>query len=153
MLAGPGWVILGAFKQLYGTFLAANVASQVGLTNTTEPIYQFLFGYDLLFGSGLIALTIAILYVLLSQVKINVTNAYSGSLSWSNFFSRLLHAHPGRVVWLVLNVMIGLTLMEAGVFYVLNEVLGFYANVGEGGHRCPKRLPGDTGVPLPRGGW
>ena len=35
-----------------------------------------------------------------------------GSLAWSNFFSRLTHSHPGRVVWLVFNVAIALLLME-----------------------------------------
>lgn len=129
LLAGPGWVILGLFKQIYATFLAANVSSEVGFVKATEPIYQFLYGYHYIFGYGFIALTIATIFVVISQIKINVTNAYSGSLSWSNFFSRLLHIHPGRVVWLVLNVMIGLTLMELGVFYALNFVLGFYSNV------------------------
>jgi hypothetical protein len=62
-------------------------------------------------------------------VKINVVNAYSGSLSWSNFFSRVLHYHPGRVVWIFFNVGIALTLMELGVFGFLNAVLGFYSNV------------------------
>jgi hypothetical protein len=38
-------------------------------------------------------------------MRINVTNAYAGSLGWSNFFARLTHSHPGRVVWLVFNVM------------------------------------------------
>ena len=65
----------------------------------------------------------------LSQVKINVTNAYSGSLSWSNFFSRLTHAHPGRVVWLVFHLIIALVLQEMGVFDMLLWVLGFYSNV------------------------
>jgi purine-cytosine permease-like protein len=65
----------------------------------------------------------------MSQVKINVTNAYSGSLSWSNFFTRILHRHPGRVVWIFLNVGIALALIEAGVFSLLNNVLGFYSNV------------------------
>ncbi|HEY4389694.1 MAG TPA: hypothetical protein VGN34_35070, partial [Ktedonobacteraceae bacterium] len=59
----------------------------------------------------------------------NTTNAYSGSLSWSNFFSRILHRHPGRVVWLFLNVGIALLLMEMNMFAVLNTVLGFYSNV------------------------
>ena len=44
------------------------------------------------------------IFVVLSQLKINVTNAYAGSIAWSNFFSRLTHSHPGRVVWLVFNV-------------------------------------------------
>lgn len=69
------------------------------------------------------------MFVILSQVKINVTNAYSGSLSWSNFFSRIFHSHPGRVVWIFFNVGIALILMEAGVFGFLNTVLGFYSNV------------------------
>jgi hypothetical protein len=41
----------------------------------------------------------AALFVVISQVKINMTNAYAGSLAWSNFFARLTHSHPGRVVW------------------------------------------------------
>jgi purine-cytosine permease-like protein len=61
--------------------------------------------------------------VVLSQIKINVTNAYAGSLAWSNFFARLTHSHPGRVVWLVFNVLIALLLMEIGVFNALEHVL------------------------------
>lgn len=67
--------------------------------------------------------------MVLSQVKINTTNAYCGSLSWSNFFFRILHWHPGRVVWIFLNVGISLALMEGGVSGFLNNVLGFYSNV------------------------
>lgn len=127
LAAGPGWVLLGAFKQLGGAFLAFYVADRVGLIRAGEPIEQFLGG----FGSFMpaIALAVAAFFVVLSQIKINVTNAYSGSLSWSNFFSRVLHRHPGRVVWLFLNVGIALALMEFGVFGFLNTVLGFYSNV------------------------
>jgi purine-cytosine permease-like protein len=46
------------------------------------------------------------LFVVISQLKINVTNAYAGSLAWSNFFARLTHSHPGRVVWVVFNTLI-----------------------------------------------
>ncbi len=45
------------------------------------------------------------LFVVLSQLKINLTNAYAGSLAWCNFFSRLTHSHPGRVVWVVFNAV------------------------------------------------
>ena len=31
------------------------------------------------------------------------------------FFSRLTHSHPGRVVWLVFNIAIALLLMDLGV--------------------------------------
>ena len=62
-------------------------------------------------------------FVIISQLKINVTNAYAGSIAWSNFFSRLTHSHPGRVVWLVFNVTIALLLMELGIFKVLEQIL------------------------------
>jgi purine-cytosine permease-like protein len=125
--AGPGWVVLGALKQLGGAFLAFYVADQVGLTRADEPIAQFVGGFGRFMPA--IALGVAAFFVILSQIKINVTNAYSGSLSWSNFFSRVLHWHPGRVVWIFFNVGIALVLMEAGVFGFLNTVLGFYSNV------------------------
>jgi purine-cytosine permease-like protein len=72
---------------------------------------------------------IATFFVVLSQIKINVTNAYSGSLSWSNFFSRIFHWHPGRVVWVFFNVGIALLMMELNMFSVLGYILGFYSNV------------------------
>ena len=62
-------------------------------------------------------------------MKINVTNAYAGSLAWSNFFSRLTHSHPGRVVWVVFNTMIAFMLMEMNVFRAMGEVLGLYSNI------------------------
>jgi purine-cytosine permease-like protein len=125
--AGPGWVVLGALKQLGGGFLAFFVAGSVGLTSAGEPIQQYLGGFGAFMTAGTLAL--AVFFVILSQIKINVVNAYSGSLSWSNFFSRVLHFHPGRVVWIFFNVGIALTLMEVGVFSFLNTVLGFYSNV------------------------
>ncbi len=127
MSTGPGWVVLGAFKQLAGGFLAFYVFSKVGSSKAVEPIIQVLGGFQVVIPGA--ALILATLYVILSQVKINVTNAYSGSLSWSNFFSRVLHSHPGRVVWIFFNVGISLILMEAGLFGFLNTILGFYSNV------------------------
>jgi len=127
LAAGPGWVVLGAVKQLGGAFLAFYVADRVGLTRAAEPIEQYLGGFGAFLTVGTLAL--ATFFVVLSQIKINVVNAYSGSLSWSNFFSRVLHYHPGRVVWIFFNVGIALALMELGVFSFLNSVLGFYSNV------------------------
>jgi purine-cytosine permease-like protein len=128
--AGPGWVILGGAKQLMGSFFASlAVAHGTPLAAANEPIQMYLTGYHYIFGEGFLALTVATFFVILSQIKINVTNAYSGSLSWSNFFSRLLHAHPGRVVYIFFNVAISLTLMELNMFSVLGKILGFYSNV------------------------
>ena len=66
---------------------------------------------------------------MLSQVKINVTNAYSGSLRWTNVFSTVFKWYPGRVYFVFFNVAIALVLMEANMFSFLNELLGFYSNV------------------------
>ena len=76
-----------------------------------------------------LALALTGTFVILSQLKINVTNAYAGSIAWSNFFSRLTHSHPGRVVWLVFNVLIALLLMEIGVYKALEQTLALYSNV------------------------
>lgn len=129
ILSGPGWVILGAFNMLCGSLYASFIAPRVGTTAAVEPIQQFIHGFGTFIPGTFLVLTIATLFVILSQLKIQVTNAYSGSLSWSNFFSRLFHFHPGRVAWLFLQVAIALTIMEAGMFNFLNIVLGFYANV------------------------
>ena len=126
--AGPGWVVLGALKQMGGAFLAFFVIKSVGTAGAGEPIEQFIGGFDV-FLPGWLIVGLAVFFVVLSQVKINVTNAYSGSLSWSNFFSRVLHWHPGRVVWVFFNVGIALVLMEANLFSFLNDVLAFYSNV------------------------
>ncbi|MDE2240470.1 MAG: hybrid sensor histidine kinase/response regulator, partial [Rhodospirillales bacterium] len=128
--AGPGWVILGAAKQLMGSFFASVAVSHgTPLASANEPIQMYHAGFTYIFGVGFTAITIATFFVILSQVKINVTNAYSGSLSWSNFFSRLLHVHPGRVVYIFFNVGISLTMMELNMFSVLGHILGFYSNV------------------------
>ncbi|HEV7438494.1 MAG TPA: HAMP domain-containing sensor histidine kinase, partial [Methylobacterium sp.] len=55
--------------------------------------------------------------------------AYAGSIAWSNFFSRLTHSHPGRVVWLVFNVAIALLLMELGIDKTIESTLPLYAVV------------------------
>ncbi len=130
ILAGPGWIILGAAKQLGGAFLATLAVSYgVILDKANEPTQMYLAGFTSVFSNPETALTVTILFVIISQIKINVTNAYAGSLAWSNFFSRLTHSHPGRVVWLVFNVAIALLLMELGVFSTLEAVLGLYSNV------------------------
>ena len=75
------------------------------------------------------ALILASGFVVLSQIKINVTNAYAGSIAWSNFFSRLTHSHPGRVVWLVFNIAIALLLMELGAYETIQRTLVLYSDI------------------------
>ncbi|MFT4167100.1 MAG: hypothetical protein QM650_17830 [Microlunatus sp.] len=131
ILAGPGWVIFGAIKQVIGLFLAVYIIANVadGATVANEPVHQFLEIYrDFL--PAPIALGLAVVLVVISQVKINVTNAYSGSLAWTNSYTRITKRYPGRVVFLALNLALALILMEANMFDFLNTILGFYANCG-----------------------
>jgi purine-cytosine permease-like protein len=131
LLAGPGWVVFGALKQAVGLFLAvyliAHIAGSTPIAN--QPVHQFAEIYDN-FMPGWLALTLAVILVVLSQVKINVTNAYSGSLAWTNSFTRITKHYPGRVVFLGVNLTIALILMEANMFDFLNTILGFYSNCG-----------------------
>ncbi|HVJ27488.1 MAG TPA: hypothetical protein VM493_08080, partial [Vicinamibacterales bacterium] len=127
LAAGPGWVVLGAAKQIGGALLAFLALGVVGKTHALEPIAPYLEAVKPALGPA--ALTFAALFVVVSQIKINTTNAYSGSLSFANFFSRVLHRHPGRVWYVLVNCGIALALMEFGAFGFLNKILGFYSNV------------------------
>ncbi|HTR01014.1 MAG TPA: ATP-binding protein, partial [Candidatus Acidoferrum sp.] len=130
ILAGPGWIFIGIVKMLLGSYLAwlafSHGASAEQAGDPTR-MYQKVFLY--LTNSPKFALLLAASMVIVSQMKINVTNAYAGSIAWSNFFSRLTHSHPGRVVWLVFNVGIALILMELGIYRALEAILGVFAIV------------------------
>ena len=130
ILAGPGWVILGFLKQIGGVLLAALVLlGGASIIEAKEPIYMYNAAYAYVFENPSLALAVSFVFVMISQIKINVTNAYAGSLAWSNFFSRTTHTHPGRVVWVIFNISIALLLMEIGVFDVLTKILGLYSNI------------------------
>ena len=130
LAAGPGWIVIGFVKQIAGLLLVA-LALMAGLSvaEAKQPVEMYYIGYRYVIDNPEIALALATFFVVVSQIKINVTNAYAGSLAWSNFFSRITYAHPGRVVWLIFNITIALLLMELGVFDTLDKVLGLYSNV------------------------
>ncbi len=131
VLAGPGWVIFGAVKQVIGLFLAVYIIANVtdGAAVANQPVHQFLEIYRDIMPAP-VALGLAVVLVVISQVKINVTNAYSGSLAWTNSFTRITKRYPGRLVFLAFNLLVALVLMEADMFSFLNTILGFYANLG-----------------------
>ncbi|KUN68857.1 allantoin permease [Streptomyces canus] len=127
VMAGPGWVVLGALKQAIGVFLAVYILAKVGPDVAPEPIQQFKGAFDAMMPSWLV-LPLAVALVVISQIKINVTNAYSGSLAWTNSFTRLTRHYPGRMVFVLVNLGFALVLMEADMFSFLNDILGFYSN-------------------------
>ncbi len=130
LAGGPGWVLLGVLKMLGGAFLAyLAIQHMVPLERAVDPNQMYLAAYEYVFPHYGWAVAATALFVVISQLKINVTNAYAGSLAWSNFFSRLTHSHPGRVVWVVFNTLIAFMLMEMNVFQALGDVLGLYSNI------------------------
>ncbi|MGW8742217.1 purine-cytosine permease family protein [Streptomyces sp. NPDC055794] len=127
VMAGPGWVVLGALKQAIGVFLAVYILAEVGPATATEPIQQFRSALDAMLPSWTVV-PLAVALVVISQIKINVTNAYSGSLAWTNSFTRVTGKYPGRLVFVLVNLGFALALMEADMFSFLNSLLGFYSN-------------------------
>lgn len=129
-LAGPGWVLLGAPKLIAGSFLAVLALSNgVPADHAGEPAQMYAVAFGYMIPNHPAALLLTVVFVVVSQLKINVMNAYAGSLAWSNFFARLTHSHPGRVVWLVFNVAIALLLMELGIYRLLEQTLTVFSIV------------------------
>jgi signal transduction histidine kinase len=128
-LAGPGWILIGGVKILIGSALAY-IAIGRGLSpaSAAAPAELYNIVFMGLLHSPTTALVLTGLFVAVCQIKINVTNAYAGSIAASNFFSRLTHRHPGRVVWLVFNIFVAVQLMEMGIVHVVAKILALYAN-------------------------
>ncbi len=130
LIGGPGWVVPGVLKMLGGMLLAyLALTLAVPADRAVDPNQMYLAAYELVFPHYTWAVAATALLVIVSQLKINVTNAYAGSLAWSNFFARVTHSHPGRVVWVVFNTLIALMLMELEVFKAIAGVLGLYSNI------------------------
>ncbi|MFD7834402.1 purine-cytosine permease family protein [Streptomyces sp. NPDC059761] len=127
VMAGPGWVVLGALKQVIGVFLAVYIIAEVGPAAAPEPIQQFRSAFDAMMPFWMVV-PLAVVLVVISQIKINVTNAYSGSLAWTNSFTRVTKHYPGRMVFVLVNLAFALALMEADMFSFLGSILGFYSN-------------------------
>ena len=131
VFSGPGWVVFSGTKQLIGLFLAVYLVTKVDPMigdRAVEPVAQFLGMYESLVPDWL-ALALVLLLIVIAQIKINVTNAYSGSLAWSNVYTRVRTRYPGRTVFVLFNLIIALALMLMDVFSLISFVLSLYANV------------------------
>ncbi len=128
--AGPGWSVVGAMKLLIGSYLAARCVSTgiISLTDSSDPVTMYLVAFESVLKTPWIAVMVTTLFVVTCQIKINVTNAYAGSLAWSNFFLRVMHSHPGRAVWLIFNVIFAYLLMQFGVLRIIESLLVGYAS-------------------------
>lgn len=131
LFAGPGWVLFSGIKQVIGVFLAVYLLTRVDPSlgeRAAEPVRQFIALYESIMPEWL-AVALALVLVVVAQIKINVTNAYSGSLAWSNVYTRLTKTYPGRSIFIFFNLAIALALMLMDVFSLISFVLSLYANV------------------------
>ena len=129
VLAGPGWIIIGAIKILCGAFLVILFieAGNMVTSESIDTVQLYLHAYELVIANPRWALLAVTAYIIICQVKINATNAYAGSLAWSNFFSRITGSHPGRAVWLLFNIMMSILFAQLGVFKTMHSMLFIYA--------------------------
>ena len=62
---------------------------------------------------------------MLTQLRINVTNIYSASLSLSNFFENVFHFKPDRRFWVVVSGVVSIVLMLGGILDYLGSAMTF----------------------------
>lgn len=65
------------------------------------------------------------LFTILTQLRINITNLYSGSLSLANFFENVLKFKPGRTFWVIFTAVTAVIAMLAGVINYIGNLLTF----------------------------
>lgn len=83
------------------------------LTGQTNPGLYFV---------KLLGLGFGVLFAWVTQVRINLTNVYSGSVALSNFVARTLRWTPSRIVWVAVIAAGSIGLMFANI---LNHLLDF----------------------------
>jgi len=65
------------------------------------------------------------LFTMLTQLRINITNIYSSSLSLSNFFENVFKFTPGRRFWVVVSGISAVILMLGGIVDHLDTAMTF----------------------------
>lgn len=65
------------------------------------------------------------LFTMLTQIRINVTNIYSSSLSLSNFFENMFRFTPGRRFWVVVSGISAILLMLGNIVDHLSTMMTF----------------------------
>ena len=114
-----------------GAFLLGGVLQVVAFGGATllGAWFSFQLGGNGQPGAYLVSLLggWGLLCVLTSQVRINMINAYSGSLSLSNFGARGLGVRPGRHIWMIGLVVISSALAFVDISSQLVNILTFEA--------------------------
>lgn len=111
-----GSVIIGFLPQIfcYGVMGGLGIWFGVRTGEDNPGVYIVL----LLGASG-------VLFTMLTQVRINVTNIYSASLSLSNFFENIFKFKPGRRFWIIAAGTASIVLMLADIADHLDSAMTF----------------------------
>ena len=99
---------LGAF--IGGTLLAT---PDIGQTRAQDPGFMFVY----LMGFA------GVVFAIITQIRINVMNLYSGSLALSNGFDVAAHLRPSRQWWMLLVWFFGVVLYATNVINYLGTFL------------------------------
>ena len=76
-------MVPGVLKMLGGALLAyLAIGYAVPADRAVDPNQMYLVAYERVFSQLGLAVAATALFVVVSQLKINVTNAYAGSLAW-----------------------------------------------------------------------
>ncbi|MFW2011227.1 hypothetical protein ACG91E_20830, partial [Acinetobacter nosocomialis] len=87
---GPSWIIFGILKDLKGMLqMVMAIQLFIPVTELDNPTYLYWVAYQQFIPNPQLALILTLALVCLAQIKINMTNAYAGSLACSTFFARL----------------------------------------------------------------
>ncbi|MGV3512393.1 MAG: ATP-binding protein [Novosphingobium sp.] len=133
LAGGAGWVVIGGAKMLLGGVLAAWAVNPAmapdGAASASRLLVQ---AFAPLAGSEQGGLIFSLLFVIVSQMRVNVTNAFAGAVAWSNLFSRLTQGYSSRHVWLLFNVGLAATLLLFGITRSFEVVLVLYASLAAG---------------------
>jgi CheY-like chemotaxis protein/purine-cytosine permease-like protein len=130
---GPGWVLLGGFKLLVGrSSPCGRCARACTSRRPTSPPSCITSHFARSFQSPTFALVLTGIFVIVCQLKINVTNAYAGSIAWSNFFSR--SRTRTRAAWCgwCSTCCWRCCSWRIGIFRAIESILVIYANFAAG---------------------
>src|SRR5690606_24784405 len=69
---GPGWIVIGSIKILAGSFLAVLALNHgIGIDEAADPTRMYMVAFSYIASSPEVALSMAGIFVILSQLKIN----------------------------------------------------------------------------------
>lgn len=111
---GTASIMLGELVPMFtviflGVFIGASLLGELGpgaQSQAQDPGFMFVHTMGL----------VGVLFVLITQIRINVMNLYSGSIALASGFDVAAHFRPGRPWWMFLVWIFGV------VFYAVNVI-------------------------------